>query len=91
MENGDKTAELLEMAAVKEGNHTHAGVDIDWRVSYIDCLCQWWFVNHYPRILNCRHGAVANQIGHPVEPDSLSSVEIPSSTCPVNKEGGKLL
>jgi len=33
MENGDKTAERLEMAAVKEGNHTHAAVDIDWRVS----------------------------------------------------------
>jgi len=33
MENGDKTAERLEMAAVKEGNHTHAAVDIAWRVS----------------------------------------------------------
>jgi len=33
MENGDKTAERLEMAAVKEGNHTHAAVDIDWCVS----------------------------------------------------------
>jgi len=33
MESGDKTAERLGMAAVKEGNHTHAAVDIDWRVS----------------------------------------------------------
>jgi len=33
MENGDKTAEHLEMAAVKEGNHTYAAVDIDWHVS----------------------------------------------------------
>jgi len=33
MENGDKTGERLEMAAVKEGNHTHVAVDIDWRVS----------------------------------------------------------
>ena len=41
MENGDKTAERLEMAAVKEGNHTHVAVDIDLRLSYIDCLCQW--------------------------------------------------
>jgi len=41
MENGDKTVERLEMAAVKEGNHTLAAVDIDWCVSYIDCLCQW--------------------------------------------------
>jgi hypothetical protein len=40
MENGDKTAERLEMAVVKEGNHTHTAVDIDWRASQIDCLCQ---------------------------------------------------
>jgi len=33
MENGDKTAECLEMAAMKEGNHTHVALDIDWRVS----------------------------------------------------------
>jgi hypothetical protein len=38
MENGDKTAERLEIAAVKEGNHTHAAVDIDCRASQIDCL-----------------------------------------------------
>jgi hypothetical protein len=38
MENGNKTVERLEMAAVKEGNHTHVAVDIDWRVSQIDCL-----------------------------------------------------
>jgi hypothetical protein len=39
MENGDETAEHLEMAAVKEGNHTHAAIDIDWRASQINCLC----------------------------------------------------
>jgi len=33
MENSDKTVEGLEMAAVKEGNHTHAMDDIDWGVS----------------------------------------------------------
>jgi len=33
MENGDKTAERLEMAAVEESNHTHAAVDVDCRVS----------------------------------------------------------
>jgi hypothetical protein len=91
MENGDKTGECLEMAAVKEANHTHAAVDIDWRVSQIDCLCQWQVVYHYLVILNCRHGAVASQIGRPVEPYSLSLVEIPSFTWSVNKDGGKLL
>jgi len=29
MGNGDKTAQRLEMATVKEGNHTHAADDID--------------------------------------------------------------
>jgi hypothetical protein len=53
MENGDETAEHLEMAAVKEGNHTHAAIDIDWRASQIDCLCPWQVMYHYPVILNC--------------------------------------
>jgi len=29
MENGDETAEGLEMAAAKVGNHTHVADDID--------------------------------------------------------------
>jgi hypothetical protein len=91
MENGDRTAERLEMAAVKERNHTHAAVDIDWRVAQINCVCWWQVVDHYPVILNCRHGTVASQIGHPVEPYWLSLVEIPPSTWSVNKDGGKLL
>jgi len=85
MENGDKTAEHLEMAAVKEGNNTHAVDDIDWHVSQIDWLCQWQFMNHYLRILKCHHGSDATQLGHPVESDSLCSVEIPSSTCSCEK------
>jgi hypothetical protein len=49
-------------------------------------------MSHYAVILNCRHGgAVASQIGHPVELYSLSLVEIPSSTWSVNNDGGKLL
>jgi len=91
MEHCDKTAERLEMAALKEGNHTHVAVDIDWRVSWIGCHCQWYFGNHHPRILHYRHGAVASQIGHPLEPYSLSLVEIRSSTCSVNKDWGELL
>jgi len=59
MESADKTAERLEMAAVKAGNYTHVAVDIDWFVSQMECLCQWQFVNCFPMILNCLHGVVA--------------------------------
>jgi len=81
METSDKTAERLEMAAVKVGNHTLAAEDIDQCVSQIDCRCLWQFMNHYPKILNCRYCIVAPQFGHHVEPCTLSSVEILSSTC----------
>jgi hypothetical protein len=91
MENADKTVERLELAAVTEGNHTHAAVDIDWCASQIDCLCRWQVVYHYPVILNCCHGAGASEICHPVVPYSLSFVEIPSSTWSVNKDGGTVL
>jgi hypothetical protein len=89
MENGDKTAESLELAAVKEGYNTHAAVDIDWRVSQIDWLSRWKVVYHYLVILNCRHGNIARKIGHPVESYSLPLVEIPSSTWSENNDGGK--
>jgi len=85
METGDKTAERLQMAAVKEGNCTIAADDIDWCVSQIDCLCDWHVVNFDPVILNCRHHVVASQIGHQVEPYSLSLVEILASTCSVKQ------
>jgi len=91
METGDKNAERLEMAVVKEGSRTLAADDIDWCVSQIDCLCERHVVNFYLVILNCCHRVVASQIGHPVEPYSLSSVEILSSTCSLNKDSGKLL
>jgi len=91
MENGDKTAEGLEMAAVKECNHTHAADDIDWPVAQINCHCQCPVRSHYPRSLNCHHDTVVSQLGYPVEPYSLCSVEVPSSTWSVNKDGGKLL
>ena len=91
MENDDKMVERLEMAAGMEGNHMHVAVGMNWRVSKIDSLGRWHVVYHYPVILNCLHGAVVRQIGHPVGPYSLTLVEIPSSTWSVNKEGGKLL
>jgi len=87
MENVDKSAEYLELAAVKAGNHTHATDDIDWFVSQVDFLFQLQFVYYLPMILNCLHGVVACQIGHLVEPYLLSSGEIHSSTCSVNKDG----
>jgi hypothetical protein len=77
MENGDKTAEHLEMAAVKEDNHTHLAVQIDWRVSQINYLCGWQVVYHYRLILNCHHSAVGSHTGHLVEPYSPALVEIP--------------
>ena len=73
------------MAALKEGNCTLAADDIDWRVSQIDCLIEWHVVNFYLVILNCRHHVVVRAICHQVEPYSLSSVEILSSTCSVNQ------
>jgi len=91
MENGDKTEKRLEMAAVKAGNHTHVAVDMDWRVSQIDCLCRWQVIYHELVIPKCCHGAVASQICHLVAEYSLSLVAIFSSTCLVNKDGGKLL
>jgi hypothetical protein len=91
MESADKTAEHLEMVAVEADNHTDVAVDIDWSVPRIDCLCEWHFVNCFQMILNCLHGIVACQMGHLDKPCSLSLVEIRSSTCFVNKDGGKLL
>jgi len=55
METGDKTAEHLEMAAVKEGNRTLAADDIDGCDSQNDCPCEWHVVNFYPGILNYHH------------------------------------
>jgi len=78
------------MAAVKEDNHTHAADDIDWHASLIDSLCHRQFMNNHLKILNCCHGTVASQIGQPVEPYSLCSVEIPLLTLSVNNDGGKL-
>jgi len=37
MENTDTTGNILEMATVKEGNHTHAVDNGDQCVSHIDC------------------------------------------------------
>jgi hypothetical protein len=79
------------MAAVKVGNHTPGAVNIDCRASQINCLWRWQVVYHYPVILNGCHGAVANHIDHPMEPYSLSLVEIPSSTWFENKDGGKVI
>jgi len=85
METGDKTVERLEMAAVKEGNRTLVADDIDWCVSHNDCLHEWHVMNFDPVILNCRRHVVVSLMGHQVEPYSLSSVEILSSTCSVQQ------
>jgi len=81
METGDKTAECLDIAAMKEGNYTLAADDVNQCVSEIECLCKWNLMNNYLVILNCRHHIVMSQIDQPVEPYSLSLVEILLSTC----------
>jgi len=85
METGDKTAERIEMAAVKQGNRTIVADNIEWCVPQIDCLCKWHVMNFCPVILNCHCCVVASQIGHQVEPYSLCLVEILSSTCSVEQ------
>jgi len=86
MENRSKTAKLLEIFAMREGNNTHAGVDIDWSVSQIDGHCKCQLVNYYPRMLNCHHSIVASDIGHLLEPCLLTSVEIHLSSFSVNED-----
>ena len=76
MESADRTAERLEMTAVKVGNHSLAADDIDWFVSHIDHLCLWQFMKYCLMLQNSLPGVVACQIGHPVESYSLSAVEI---------------
>jgi hypothetical protein len=83
METGNITPEHLEIATVKEGNHTLAAEDISWWVSQIDFLWYWHVANFYQVILNCRHLIVVSEIGHLVQPYSQSSVEILLSTCSV--------
>jgi hypothetical protein len=60
LENGNKTSEYLEMAAVKEGNNTNVADAIDWEVSLIGWHFQSQFVNHYTRMLNYHPDAVAS-------------------------------
>jgi len=67
MQNSDKAVELLEMAAVKTGNHTLAVDDINWCVPQINCHCQWQFMSHCPSILNCHQGIMASQIANAVD------------------------
>jgi len=71
MENGDKTAEHLEMATVPERNHILAADNINRCVYQVDCLGQGQFVKYYLMILNCRYGVVRRQTGHLVQAYSL--------------------
>lgn len=91
MESVDKTVEHLGLAAGKVGNHTNVADDIDLVVSKIDCLCHWQFVNSFPMILNCLHGVIVSEIGHPEKLYSLLSGEIHWLTCSVNNSSGQEL
>lgn len=91
MENADKIVEWLELAAVKAGNHTQAADDIDWFAFYLDFLCMLQFICYLPMIPGCIYGIVVCQIAHLGRAYLLPSVENCSSTCSVNKVGGKPL
>jgi len=90
MESLDETAEHLEMAAAKPGNHTHAADAIDRFVYQLASHCQWQWVNYFPMILNCLHDDVQCPIGHTVEPYSLTLVVIRTLTCSVKNDDCKL-
>jgi hypothetical protein len=73
------------MVAVKAGNYTPVEDEFDSAVARIECLCSVYF-HHYCQMLpHCLLGVVVSQIGHPVGPYWLSSVEIRSSTWYVNQ------
>lgn len=78
MENGGRAEAHLAIVAVKESNHMHAGDDIDWCVSRMDCDCYGYFQNYYPMIPNCHQGTAVSQIGRMMVPYSLSPVQIRS-------------
>lgn len=59
MENGDTTAEYLEMAALITGNYTHAADDIN------RCVGQWQLLNNCAMFLNSHHGIFWQQIWPP--------------------------
>jgi hypothetical protein len=60
METGDKIVEFLDMAAVKEGNHTLEADNIHSCVAQVHFVCEWHVVNFYPVILHCRHCVIAS-------------------------------
>jgi hypothetical protein len=91
MQTADKTAERMEMAAMKAGNSTLAADDIDWFVSKIECLCEWHILSFYPVILNCPHRIVASPICNEVKKYLLSSVEMLCRHSQLNKDCGKQL
>jgi len=68
--------ESVEIAAVKEGNNTHATDDVDWCIPQIHSVCQLQVVNNYQMVLKCSHSIVVSEGGNQVESYMLSSVEI---------------
>jgi len=80
------------MAVMMEGNRTLAADDVDCCVSQIDCLSKWHVMNFHPVIQNCRHCLVTGQIGHQMEPYSLSfRWRSFRRNALLNKDSGKLL
>jgi len=89
MDHGDETEEQLKITAVNQINYTPVAENIDWCVSQVDCHCQWLFLNYLPMNPNCHLSVVPGEVDNPVGACLLSSVNIYSSTCCVNTDGGK--
>ena len=91
MENGNKSLKHLEIAALKQVNHTHGVHDIEWCISPITYRSKWPFFNLFPNIWHSWSIVVGSQDCHPVEANWLSSDEICSLRCSVNSAVGPLL
>jgi hypothetical protein len=75
-EIGDKTTESVEIAAVIEGNNTHAMHDVDWCIPQIHSVSQFQDVKNYEMVMKCLHSIGVSEGGNPVGSYMLSSVAI---------------
>lgn len=90
MESAEKTAEHLDIVAVRAGNNTHAADISNWFVSQIHWRGKCQVMNYFPMIPNCFYRIVACLISNMEEPCWLNSVEFLLLTCYVNNDDTKL-
>jgi hypothetical protein len=87
MVQGGKTGERLEMEAAKAGNSTPVEDEFDLGVAPIECLCLVYFQHYCWMLPDCLLGIDVSRTAHPMEPYSLSLVEI----CLLTSYGNKRL